>query len=477
MKLKFALGITILTILLTPELSRAQHQEVGEKPAAWKGNETEIPDSNSVLHAFKSGKFEGHLRYFFSATDNNGDLTDYYANAAGGGIRYETGKFHGLQFGVSGFFIFNVGSSDMIVRDPSTNQPNRYEIGLFDIEDPNNKKDIDRLEEFYVKYTLRKSYLRYGRQLINTPFINLQDGRMRPTGVEGFWFEMNEVKKLSLEGGWLYAISPRSTVKWYDTNESVGLYPSGVSTSGKKSDYAGHIRSEGVFMLGLKYRPTEWLSLSMWDLYFEDVMNSALIQADVNKKMNNNTTFIGGLQAVKQDAINYGGNKDADKTYIDKNAQSLAYSARIGIQKKRYGVLLNYTHITGEGRYLMPREWGRDPFYTFMPRERNEGFGGVHAMNATFSVNFPKQRIKTSLTGGYFQMPDIKNYELNKYALPSYAQFNADIRYRFEGMFKGLDAQFLFVAKINQGNLYNDPKSEFNKVNMELYNLVLNYHF
>jgi hypothetical protein len=27
----------------------------------------------------------------------------------------------------------------------------------------------------------------------------------------------------------------------------------------------------------------------------------------------------------------------------------------------------------------MPREWGRDPFYTFMPRERNEGYGDVNA--------------------------------------------------------------------------------------------------
>ena len=29
--------------------------------------------------------------------------------------------------------------------------------------------------------------------------------------------------------------------------------------------------------------------------------------------------------------------------------------------------------------FLMPREWGREPFYTFLPRERNEGLGGVNA--------------------------------------------------------------------------------------------------
>ena len=70
---------------------------------------------------------------------------------------------------------------------------NRYEIGLFDIEDPSNKKDIDRLEELYLKYNFKNATITVGKQLINTPFINLQDGRMRPTVVEGVWTEINNV--------------------------------------------------------------------------------------------------------------------------------------------------------------------------------------------------------------------------------------------------------------------------------------------
>lgn len=454
-----------------------QHQEVSEKPAAWKGNESEAIDSNSVLYSFKNGKFEGHLRYFFSATDNQGKLSDYYANAAGGGIRYETAKFHGFQFGVSGFFVFNIGSSDLLLRDSLTNQTNRYEIGLFDIEDPSNKKDIDRLEEFYLKYTYKKSFIRFGRQLINTPFINLQDGRMRPTGVEGIWLEINDINKLKIEGGWLYAISPRSTVKWYTTSESVGLYPSGVTTKGTKSAYAGELDSYGAFTLGIRYEPAKWLSIKAWDLYFENVMNSALLQVDISKDLNSTTTLIGGLQGIRQDAVFNGGNENDSKSYIDAGAKSMAVGAKIGVKKNNTGLQFNYTHITDDGRYLMPREWGRDPFFTFMPRERNEGLGDVHAMNATISYNIPQYRIKTSLTGGYYLLPDIKNFALNKYALPSYTQFNADIRYAFNGVLKGLDAQLLVVVKMNQGDLHNDLKSEFNKVNMELYNFVLNYHF
>lgn len=473
----FRLTLVIVVFSLIPFVGLTQHQEVGEKPASWKGNESEFVDSNSVLYAFKNGRMDGHLRYFFCATDNNGKLSDYFANAAGGGIRFETSKFHGFQFAVSGFFVFNIGSSDLTSADSMTKQLNRYEIGLFDIEDPTNRKDIDRMEEFYLKYNFKKSYLRFGRQLINTPFINLQDGRMRPTGVEGAWLEINDIPKLKVEGGWLFSISPRSTVKWYSTAESVGLYSAGVSSTGLKSGYAGELESLGAFTLGVKYEPRKWISIKLWDLYFENVMNSALIQTDVNVKLNETKSFIIGAQFIRQDAVNDGGNFELAKRYIDKDAVSMVFSSRLGILGKRAGFSLNYTHITDHGRYLMPREWGRDPFYTFMPRERNEGYGNVHAMNVNWSLNFPENRIKTSLAIGYFQLPDTKNFLLNKYNMPSYYQINADVRYSFKGLLKGLDAQLLFVAKLNAGDLHNDAKSEFNKVNMELYNLVLNYHF
>jgi hypothetical protein len=39
------------------------------------------------------------------ATNNESGLSDYFANALGGGVKFETAKFHNFQFGVSGYFI------------------------------------------------------------------------------------------------------------------------------------------------------------------------------------------------------------------------------------------------------------------------------------------------------------------------------------------------------------------------------------
>ncbi len=156
--------------LLLSVSAKAQHQELSEKPVMYKGKQNTTEDSTSLLHAFKAGSFHGHFRYFLMSTQNKKGLTDYYANAAGGGIRYETAKFHGFQIAVSGFYIFNICSSDFTKPDAATGQYNRYEIALFDVTDPANKKDLDRLEELYIKHNFKNSNIVFGRQLINTPF-------------------------------------------------------------------------------------------------------------------------------------------------------------------------------------------------------------------------------------------------------------------------------------------------------------------
>ncbi len=462
--------------LATGKTVLAQHQEVPEKPEMYKGKEVRTDDTTSLLSAFKRGQTNGHFRYFFMATDNKKGLTDYYANAAGGGVRFETAKFHGFQFAVSGFYIFNIGSSDLTLADSTTGQLNRYEAALFDVEDPANKKDIDRLEEFYLRYNYKNSNLIAGRQLINTPFINLQDGRMRPTGVEGVWAEFNELRKTKIEGGWLYAISPRGTTKWYNTGESIGIYPGGLNIDGTKSAYQNSIESKSAALLGISTSINN-LKLQVWDLFSENVFNTAMLQADLMYPLKNKSSAFASAQLIRQDAVNDGGNPDAAQTYFDKGGKAITFGVKAGWRNTVLEASVNYNRITAHGRYLMPREWGREPFFTFLPRERNEGFGDVHAFMAKVDYNIPRSGIKTSLAGGYYQMPDVKNYKLNKYGLPSYAQINGDLRYSFSGTFKGLEAQLLIAGKINNGETYNNTRYEINKVDILQYNFVVNYHF
>jgi hypothetical protein len=299
---------------------------------------------------------------------------------------------------------------------------------------------------------------------------------MRPTGVEGFWLESELHRKFKMQGGWIYAISPRSTTKWYSMEESIGLYPSGLNPDGTKSNYFEHLESKGVALLGFTYRPYDWITLQAWDVFAENIFNSALFQIDAEKKGKKNTLYT-GAQFIMQDAVAHGGNEDPSKTYYEKGSGATTFGARVGIKKEKFDVSFNYNLITKEGRYLFPREWGRDPFYTFMPRERNEGVGGAQAFVLKAARTFPKANLKTSIAGGYFQLPDVDNAELNKYGMPSYGQVNLDVRYTFGKMLKGLEAQILVAGKVGFGDTHGNQRYVFNKVNMVLYNFMLNYHF
>lgn len=469
--------IFILIISLVISLSGfTQHQEINEKPGLWKEKENEA-DSTSILSAFRKGTFSGHFRYYFMATDNKEGLTDYYANAVGGGIKFETGKFKNFQVGVSGFFVYNIGSSDLSIPDSKTKQMNRYETGLFDIEDPSNKKDIDRLEELYIKYHFKSNHITLGKQLINTPFINLQDGRMRPTEVEGIWTEINSIKKIKLQLGYLYGISPRSTVKWFKVAESIGVYPVGVNDEGIKSAYAGNLESKGIFLAGISTQLNENLKLQFWNQYTENIFNSAMLQADYEYPLTQNSKLFAAAQFVRQDAVNDGGNEDPSKTYFEKGARAITFGTRLGWKNDKWETSLNYNRITADGRYLMPREWGRDPFFTFLPRERNEGLGDAHAVVGKFNYKIPKARVTTSIAFGHYELPDVTDFKLNKYGIPSYNQLNIDARYKFGGILKGLETQLLFVYKGKTGNSYENDKYVINKVDMSLWNIVFNYQF
>jgi hypothetical protein len=62
---------------------------------------------------------------------------------------------------------------------------------------------MDRLEDFFINYKRKAITLRFGKQEIKTPFINPQDGRMRPTGEQGLWTEWEPRKNLKFQGGYI----------------------------------------------------------------------------------------------------------------------------------------------------------------------------------------------------------------------------------------------------------------------------------
>ena len=75
---------------------------------------------------------------------------------------------------------------------------------------------------------------------------------------------------------------------------------------------------------------------------------------------------------------------------------------------------------------------------------------------------------------GHYYRPDVKEFHLNKYAMPANDQLNIDFYY-FLG--KHLQLEYLLTRKGLLGNSYENPNFEINKVNMWHHNIIMNYKF
>jgi hypothetical protein len=430
--------------------------------------------STSLNDKMQGGKFEFHARSFFMNTINKGQLSDYYVLAKGAGLAYDSKTWKGFGFGISGFFTFSVFQNNLDIKDPITNAPNRYELLLFDMNQPDNKKDLNRMDELFVKYQRKKLNLIFGRQKVKSPLMNEQDNRMRPnifSGISGkYSFENSKIHL-----GLFNALAPRGTVDWYKIKDSFGVYPFGRNVFGIPSDYKGNVKTKGIALLGFENKKRD-NHFQLWNYYADNIFNLFFFQNDIEKHLKQNK-LVFGLQGFFQTAINHGGNEDMHKTYITKGEKTYALGARSGIKQKQHFLSLNYMHISNNGRFLFPREWGREQFYVSLPRERLEGSGGVNSYVIKHEYNFKNKHLKSVLGAGYSSMSSLENYFLNKYGMPSYYHFVGSLTYKAKGFLEGMDILLLAAHKIAQKPIQVPNEFRINRVDLWNFSIVADYKF
>ncbi|WP_448519558.1 OprD family outer membrane porin [Rhodoflexus sp.] len=433
---------------------------------------TTPPDT--LQNFMRKGKFEVQARTFFMATINEGALRDFYALGAGIGGGYESPRWKGLQIAVSGYVWDNLASSNLA---PQANVLNRYEVGLFDITRPDFTGTLARFEHLRLMYYYKKSSVTLGRMLLKTPFINPQDGRMRPNMQEGIWLDIKGNKKLKGQGGVLWAMSPRSTERWYAIAETFGIYPQGRAVTGRPAQYMGNIVRQPLAVGQLSYAFSPQSEAQFWAYYMPQMFYTQLLQWESRRKSGaSNSEWLWGAQWAWQQGLDTRPDLTAEQRYMPENHRAWVLSGRIGKRIGKQTFALNYTHIGDGGQWLFPREWGRDPFYTFIPRERNEGFANVHALTLNYQTTF-SSLLQLQLSIGNYSVPSPTNAAKNKYAMPDYQQFNMSLLYRPKGFWKGLEMELLYVLKNNGGSARVNDNFVINKVNMHHVNWIVNYRF
>ncbi len=439
-----------------------------------------VPDTSAAgkktLKEFlMGGKLDIHTRTFWMSTINRGELLDYSTAAFGAGLGYHTPEWKGFQAGFSGFFTFQLYEHNLRLADPTTGGVNRYEVLLYDMNDLDNTNDLDRLEDLYLAYRYKNLRAVFGRQTVNSPLLNEQDNRMRPNHFSGLsvYYTGDEWE---LTGGWYTHATMRGTVDWYSIESSFGVYPFGRNPMGVPSQYRDNISSKGIGLLGVKWKPLSTASLQVWNYSAENVFNLTFAQADAN--FGKGLWFaVTGLQGFYQLPVHNGGNSDLMKSYIGHGETSLGVGARVGLSNGKHTLTTNMLRVDARGRFLFPREWGREIFYASLPRERFEGSGDLWALNLRYEQRLMQEKLTTMFAVGTVRMPSVSDFVHNKYGVPSYYHVAASVGYHFHGYLEGLELMFLAVNKTahNPGDV--EDIYRINRVDMWNLNAVINYHF
>lgn len=267
--MKRLLVILVVAILSQPTMAQENHIK-------------DTVENKSLVSYLKEGEISGHIRNYFLMTENhNGN--DYYANATGGVLSYETKSYKGFQLGVSGIFTYKLFSSDLNKPYDQTNKSSRWEQELFDVNHKDNFKDLDRLEELYIKYHWKNSYVTYGKIPVEyTPLLNKSDGRMKPFAFQGGWLH-HKNEKFQADIAWIHKVSPRSMTEWFPMEEVIGITDNGYLPNGEKAYYKETTHSQGLAIvhLGKEFKN---LKVNFWNFHLDKFINTSWLQLEYAKK-------------------------------------------------------------------------------------------------------------------------------------------------------------------------------------------------
>jgi hypothetical protein len=440
---------------------------------------SDLSVAGSLSTALEESKVSGQWRTMYMKTNNKESLQDWHALATGGKLKLETGRWNGWSIGIAGYLSHDLNSNKEVV-DPVTGRKSRYELAMFDLESPNDN-NVSLIGEAYLSWTDKKHTVTAGRMKLNTPFMNAFDGRMIPGLFEGAWYKNNAIKNVPLQFGVINAIAVRGTSEFKDLDEAIGTLGQGKAPDGKNSNYAGNLDTDYVAVLGADYKEVKGLNVQVWDYYWDNVMNTTFLQGVYKIKQDDLTYTLGG-QYIRQDIVGDGGNTDQSKSFVEDGFKSNTFGLQTGVAGYGASLTLAANHTTDDGRFTKPREWGKDPLFTFQRRELADGFGDSSSWLVRLKYDLGRvgaqglsvvvdhgQHNRKSLTGA-------DKFKFNKYAFPSFTQTNVNLIYKMDHLVKGLKTELLYVRKRDQDDT---DKAAFqqNKAEMNQLNLIVNYTF
>lgn len=217
MKMKKFLTVAVL-ILLCAETAYADTDQTKRtlKPNRQLTLNKMPGTADSLPGFFTQGVFYGRIRVnTFSYEWNNEGLVrnSNWAAGIGGSLMYKTGYFMGFGATV-----------DMYTSQNPWHQDHDEIIFLKSGKDVLSRHDVysdddyymNVLAQAYAEYKIKKSAVRYGRQIFESLLTASNDTKMIPNTFEGLTFRSNDLDKTTIKLAWMTAQKLRDHTEFHD---------------------------------------------------------------------------------------------------------------------------------------------------------------------------------------------------------------------------------------------------------------------
>lgn len=424
-----------------------------------------------LLNFIKNTSLQGHVRNFTMATFNDADLRDYATNASGGLITITTPNFKGFEAGVAASLTFKTIGNDLAALDLEAGKGNKWELELYDsFNADNNFNQLMRLDELYLKYQYKQHYISYGKiEIENTNIINTSDGRMNRFAHRGAWLHLDFNATHTFDVAWLDGVSPRASYDWFDFDEAFGMASQGFQPNGEPAAYRGLYPSHGVGIFNYQFHADQFY-IKVTNFLFDKINTTTWLEAEYSV-----SDFEFGLQYALTVALSHNQILSYAQRYMQPDEQAHVFSSHVSWNQQRWKFDLAYTHALDTGRFLFPKELGRDDFFTSIPRSRLEGLGGVDVFAIHTDYTFLKPDLHLSFAYQEVSGVEVGQFQLNKYNIDSTRQLNSQIKFKPHRFVEGLSFELLWVYRRYKNE--HPPELIFNKGHFHQLNFVTNYNF
>ena len=153
-----------------------------------------VKSTNSFGDALENGKFTAALRAFYFDRSFDEDKTgkeNATALTAGGIVKYESGSYNGLKFGLAHYSSTRLGNTFSREEGSGTSILGR------------SGEDLAFLGEAYLEYGLQNTMFKVGRQQLATPLMQNHDLRILPSVYEAAIVRNKDIPDTMVEVGYV----------------------------------------------------------------------------------------------------------------------------------------------------------------------------------------------------------------------------------------------------------------------------------